>query len=188
MNPGCCLNIWLQCYVCMCVRTRSDQGSGLLCREWVRERRRARSRPDSDALLRHCCPVHPSISPGPSQPPRRSAVSHSSHYRSATRLSCAFGRQTTVSVRCSLLIGTRASACGSTRRPGPGQLHALVLAAAFTGAQPAKASTFPVTMSPVPMQDAERRTHARAAERTHWHAGETHCAASRSRRPLDCAS
>lgn len=123
MNPGCCLNIWLQCYVCMCVRTRSDQGSGLRCREWVRERRRARSRPDSpDALLRLGCPVHPSISPGPSQPPRRSAVSHSSHYRSATKLSCAFGRQTTVSARCSVLTGT----CGSTRRPGPGQLHALV--------------------------------------------------------------
>lgn len=84
---------------------------------------------------------------------------------------------------CSLLIGTRASACGSTRRPGPGQLHALVLA---------KASTVLVTVSPMPlrysMQDAERRTHARAAERAHWHAGETHCAASRSRRPVDCAS
>lgn len=70
---------------------------------------------------------------------------------------------------------------------GPGQLHALVLAAAFTGAQPVKASTVsePLRYS---MQDAGRRTHARAAERAHWHAGETHCAASRSRRPLDCAS
>lgn len=149
----------------MAMRTRSDQGSGLRCREWVRERRRARSRPDSpDALLRLGCPVHPSISPGPSQPPRRSAVSHSSHYRSATKLSCAFGRQTTVSARCSLAL--------EPARAGRRDVQARVSCTHSYWQLRTRARSPSRRPRSQSHSDIRCRTHARAAERAHWHARE----------------
>lgn len=130
----------------MCVRTRSDQGSGLRCREWARERRRARSRPDSDALLRFwlsCASLHLSRALSASPTPGLDVGLGCLAFLALSQRNEAELRvRATDGGVCSLLgahwHSSQRVRVDAASRP---ELHALVLAAAFTGAQPVKAST-----------------------------------------------